>query len=478
MAPQPTNPALPTRTATLIRGDGIGPEIADAVIEIFSAANVPLRFEEAEAGLACLEKHGVGLPDSTLESIRRNHVALKGPTTTPIGKGHRSVNVAIRKALGLYANVRPCRSLPGLHTRFENVDLVIVRENTEDTYGGIEHQLTPDAAQCLRLTTRPGSLAIARYAFDYARRENRKRITCVHKGNIHKITDGLFLDSFRQVAAGYPDIAADDILIDNCCMQLVTNPARFDVLLTPNLFGDIISDLGAGLVGGLGVAPGGNIGRGRAVFEAVHGSAPDIAGQGLANPTAFILSAVEMLRHLGLAEHASRIEQAVRLALVEGIRTRDLQGNASTKEFTHAVISRIPPAATPPPSGRGPGGGTPTPFSGTSNSPVSTTSTSPPWSLLGLDIFIRHDGIPPVPERLGPLRLALIANKGVKVGPGPAPDLPLVDLYCCRYLADSPITDEQATEALNKLPARFAWTQITKLHREGPRPLYSAAQGE
>ena len=275
---------MQTYTITLIRGDGIGPEIAESVLEVFAAAEAPIRWEEAEAGLACLERHGTPIPEATLESIRRNRVALKGPTTTPVGGGHRSINVAIRKAFELFANVRPARSIPGVQTRYNDIDLILVRENIEDTYAGVEYWQTPDVAESLRLISRPGSAAVIRYAFDLARRLGRRKVTCVHKANIQKLSDGLFLECFRAIAAEYHDIESDDILVDNACMQLVMRPERFDVLVLPNLFGDIVSDLCAGLIGGLGVAPGGNIGNGYAVFEAVHGSAPDIAGKGIANP--------------------------------------------------------------------------------------------------------------------------------------------------------------------------------------------------
>jgi len=402
----------PVRTVTLIRGDGIGPEIADAVKEMFAAAGAPVAWEDMEAGLGCIERTGVGLPPETMQSILRNKVALKGPTTTPIGGGHKSINVTIRKALDLYANVRPSRSLPGVHTRFENVDLVIVRENVEDTYGGIEHMQSPDLAQCLRLITRPGSLNIARYAFEMARRERRKRVTCVNKANIMKITDGLFLECFRQVAKDYPDIEADEILIDNCCMQLVVNPGKFDVLLTTNLFGDILSDLCAGLVGGLGVAPGGNIGDGKAVFEAVHGSAPDIAGKGLANPTALLLSGVQMLRSLGMLAHADRIEQGLRGALVDGVKTRDLGGNATTREFTRAVIRAMPPLAGNDVVRQGPAA------SNTKDRPDGFAPSGPvevlrdAWDCTGLDLFVRHHGVPTFPEKVGKFRCAMISNRG------------------------------------------------------------------
>ncbi|MCA2004443.1 MAG: NADP-dependent isocitrate dehydrogenase, partial [Ignavibacterium sp.] len=295
----------------LIKGDGIGPEIADAVVKIFEAAQVPITWFEKQAGLNVIDKHPTGIPEDTLKAIQEYKVALKGPTTTPVGTGHKSVNVTLRKSLELYANVRPAKSLPGVRTRFDNVDLIIVRENIEDTYGGIEHHQTADVAQALKLITRPGSIRIAKYAFEMARLYGRKKVMAVHKANIHKLTDGLFLKCFYEVAKEYPEIQSSDLIVDNTCMQLVTNPERFDVLVLPNLYGDIVSDLAAGLVGGLGVAPGGNIGDEVAIFESVHGSAPDIAGQGIANPTALLLSSFQMLQHIGLHKTKERIEKAL-----------------------------------------------------------------------------------------------------------------------------------------------------------------------
>lgn len=329
-------------TVTLIRGDGIGPEICDSVVQIFEAAQTGIRWEEAEAGLTCFEKHGQALIDSTLEKLARNKVALKAPTTTPVGGGHKSVNVVIRKALDLFVNVRPIKTLPAVDTPFKGVDMLIVRENIEDTYGGIEHRLSEDVAQCLRIITRSGSLRCHRYAFELARREKRKKVTCGHKANIMKITDGLFLETFREVAKDYPDLEATDIIIDNACMQMVTRPQQYDVLVLPNLFGDIVSDLAAGLIGGLGVASGANIGKDCAIFEPVHGSAPDIAGKGLANPTAILFSSLAMLRHMGKLSEATRIEAALMKALSKPeTRTRDLGGKVGTKEFTTAIIGEL-----------------------------------------------------------------------------------------------------------------------------------------
>jgi isocitrate dehydrogenase (NAD+) len=259
----------------LIKGDGIGPEISDSVVEIFDAAKIPITWIEHQAGLNAIEKHPTGIPVETLEAIEKYQVALKGPTTTPVGTGHKSVNVTLRTTMELFANVRPAKSLPGVRTRFDNVDLIIVRENIEDTYSGIEHHQTASVAQGLKLITRPGSIRIAKYAFEMAKHYGRKKVLVVHKANIHKITDGLFLKCFYEVAADYPEIHSSDLIVDNTCMQLVTNPERFDVMVLPNLYGDIVSDLCAGLVGGLGVAPGGNIGENSAIFESVHGREGD-----------------------------------------------------------------------------------------------------------------------------------------------------------------------------------------------------------
>lgn len=330
------------RTLTLIPGDGIGPEISEAVTRILTAAGLQVNWDTQEGGEAsALAGRGV-MPDATIDSIAKNKIALKGPTTTPTGGGHQSANVTLRKRLDLYANVRPAKSLPGYKTRFDNVNMIIVRENTEDTYAGVEHMVAPNVAQCLKIITWEGSERVARYAFDMARKLKRKRVTCVHKANIHKLSDGLFLRAHEAVAKDFPDIQFDSIIVDNLCMQLVTRPEEFDVLVLPNLYGDIVSDLCAGLVGGLGVAPGANIGHNGAVFEAVHGSAPDIAGQGKANPTALLLSAVMMLQHMGELSMAERIEKALHTVLAEGkALTRDLKGTASTMEFAEAIIRAL-----------------------------------------------------------------------------------------------------------------------------------------
>jgi isocitrate dehydrogenase (NAD+) len=328
---------------TLIPGDGIGPELAEATRGVLEATGVGFDWEVVDAGEAVMERYGTPLPDHVLESIRRNRVALKGPITTPVGEGFRSVNVTLRQALGLYANVRPARSMKGLDTRYEGVDLVIVRENTEDLYAGIEHMVGPDAAESIKIITRAASERIARYAFDYAVANGRRTVTAVHKANIMKLSDGLFLESCRTVAAEYEGrIAFEDRIVDNMCMQLVQKPDQYDVLVLPNLYGDIVSDLAAGLVGGLGVAPGANIGIEAAVFEPVHGSAPKYAGLDRSNPTALILSGALMLRHIGETAAAERVEAAVREIIAEGRTiTYDLGGTAGTAAFGAAVAARV-----------------------------------------------------------------------------------------------------------------------------------------
>ena len=314
---------------TLIPGDGSGPEVIAAAKRVVEATGVAIEWEQAEAGAAMIEKYGTPLPDETIESIRRNGVALKGPVTTPVGTGFRSVNVAMRKIFDLYANVRPAKTYPGVITRFENIDLVVVRENTEDLYAGIEHMVGEDAAESIKLITRKGCERIIRYAFDFAVREGRKKVTAVHKANIMKCTDGMFLDIARQIAKEYPQIEFNDSIVDAMCMRLVMHPEDYDVLVCPNLYGDIVSDLCAGLVGGLGLTPSANIGVSGAIFEPIHGSAPDIAGQHKINPTAAILSASLMLAHLGEAKAAADIEQAVTKVISEGkTLTQDMGGTA------------------------------------------------------------------------------------------------------------------------------------------------------
>jgi isocitrate dehydrogenase (NAD+) len=332
-----------THRVTLIPGDGIGPELAEATRRVLDATGIEFEWETVHAGEAVIAEYGTPLPEHVLESIRRNKVALKGPITTPVGEGFRSVNVTLRQALGLYANLRPARSIQGLATRYENVDLVIVRENTEDLYAGIEHMVGPDAAESIKIITRAASERIARFAFDYAVANGRRKVTAVHKANIMKLSDGLFLESCRTVAAEFEGrVEFEDRIVDNMCMQLVQKPDLYDVLVLPNLYGDIVSDLAAGLVGGLGVAPGANIGTEAAVFEPVHGSAPKYAGQNKANPTALILSGALMLRHLGHPDVADRVERALRDVIAAGETvTYDLGGTAGTSAYADAIIARL-----------------------------------------------------------------------------------------------------------------------------------------
>lgn len=326
---------------TLINGDGIGPEISASVMKIIEASGLKIDWDIQTAGADVIEKEGTPLPERVLNSIKQNKVALKAPVTTPIGKGFRSVNVQLRKSLDLYANLRPCKNLPNVKTKFENVDIVVVRENTEDLYAGIERQVDNDTAESIKVITRKASERICKFAFDYAVKNNRKEVCVVTKANIMKLSDGLFLDCYRHIAENYPQINKREILVDNLCMQLVQNPSQFDVLVLPNLYGDIVSDLCAGLIGGLGVAQGANIGLDYAVFEPVHGSAPDIKGQDKANPTALLLSSIEMLKYIGETSYAQKIEKALFATLAQGKFTCDLGGSLTTSEFTDAIIQNL-----------------------------------------------------------------------------------------------------------------------------------------
>jgi len=327
---------------TLIPGDGTGPELTEALQTVIAATGVAVEWERQDAGLDVMEAEGTPLPERVIESVRRNKVAIKGPITTPVGSGFRSVNVGLRKSLDLYACLRPAKSIEGVRSRFDDIDLVVVRENTEDLYAGIEHMVTDDAAESIKIITRKGSERIVRFAFDYARKHGRHKVTAVHKANIMKCTDGLFLRVAREVAETYPDIEFEDRIVDNMCMQLVQKPELYDVLVLPNLYGDIVSDLCAGLVGGLGVAPGANFGTDTALFEPVHGSAPKYKGQNKVNPVALLLSAVLMLEHLGEAEAARRTYDAIAAVIGEGKTvTYDLGGTAGTQDMARAVAERI-----------------------------------------------------------------------------------------------------------------------------------------
>jgi isocitrate dehydrogenase (NAD+) len=329
---------------TLIPGDGIGPEVAEATVRAVTATGVDIEWDQVEAGARALIEQGQLIPDDVFASLEISRVGLKGPTTTPVGGGHQSINVALRKKLGLYTNFRPIRMLPGLKTRFADLalDLAIFRENTEDLYSGLEHEVVPGVVESLKIITRDASMRIARAAFEWSRRERRGKVTAIHKANIMKMSDGLFLKCCREVASQFPDIPYTELIVDNACMQLVMRPETFDVLVMPNLYGDIISDLAAGLVGGLGIVPGANLGDHHAIFEAVHGTAPDIAGKGLANPTALMQSAVLMLAHLGERQASARLHNAI--YQVYGTRdhlTGDVGGNSSTSEFTSAIIRHL-----------------------------------------------------------------------------------------------------------------------------------------
>lgn len=328
--------------ATLIPGDGIGPEVTEAAVRVVAAAGVEVHWQRVEAGADVFTKHGTPMPDEALNSIRRTRVALKGPIGTPIGGGFKSANVMLRQALDLYACVRPIRTIPGIPSRYENVDFVIVRENTEGLYTGLEHRVTEGVVESLKVVTEKASLRIARFAFELARREGRGMVTAIHKANIMKLSDGLFLECVRRISRDFPEIELREMIIDNCAMQLVTRPEQFEVLVMDNLYGDIMSDLGAGLVGGLGIVPGSNIGEDCAVFEAVHGSAPDLAGRGLANPTAVIRSAGLLVGHLGETDAAARIEAAVEKAMADPAHhTGDLGGKATTASLTDAIVREL-----------------------------------------------------------------------------------------------------------------------------------------
>ena len=330
-------------TVTLIPGDGIGPEVTAAAVRVLQATEIDFEWETVQAGASAIGAAGKALPDDVLATVRKNKVALKGPTGTPIGTGHRSVNVELRKTLDLYANLRPVRTLPGVKSRYDGVDLVVVRENTEDLYSGLEHVVVPGVVESLKIITERASTRIALFAFQYASAHKRKRISAIHKANIMKLSDGLFLDCCRAVAKQFPEIGYDEVIVDNACMQLVLDPTRFDVLLLENLYGDIVSDLCAGFIGGLGMAPGANIGEdGVAIFEAVHGSAPDIAGKNLANPLALILSSAMMLDHLREHDAARRVRSAVEAVLRDGSKlTRDLGGSAGTTEIAEAIAAKV-----------------------------------------------------------------------------------------------------------------------------------------
>jgi len=454
---------------SLIKGDGIGPEIIDSVLKIFSYIEVPVKFEEVFAGLDCYNRFSNPLPKETLESIKKNKVALKGPTTTPKGSGFKSVNVAIRKYLDLFANVRPSKSFPNVYSKYSNIDLIVIRENIEDTYPAVEYYQTPDVVQTLRITSKQGSYMINKFAFELAKNLNRKRVTCVHKANIHKFSDGMFLETFYEISKDYKDLVSDDIIVDNLCMQLVKNPEVFDVLVLPNIFGDIVSDLCAGLVGSLGLAYSANIGLKYAVFEAVHGSAPDIANQNIANPTAIILAATYMLRYLSLFDYAYIIEQALFKNFQNGIFTKDLNGNYSTTEFTKNLIKNINKSIKS--------------FTDLESKTdinidnVPALSDSKDWELVGVDIFIEWNdtnNLPNIPLEYRDLKVDFISNRATKIYPDKIGDITLVNWYRCRYLSNTQIDFKLVYELIDIFyKNKIRISQIEFLYKQGNKYMFS-----
>jgi len=473
---------------TVLSGDGIGPEVVQSALRIIEAAGVPLAPELCEAGARAFQR-GVesGVPRETIESIERTGVVLKGPLETPIGYGNKSANVTLRKLFETFANVRPVRELPGVRTPYSgrNLDIIVVRENVEDLYAGIEHMETPAVAQCLKIITRPGCEKITRFAFEFAVAEDRHRIHCATKANIMKLTEGMVKRVFEEIAPEYPSIEAKHILVDNCAHQLAMRPEQFDVIVTTNMNGDILSDLTSGLTGGLGFAPSANIGSDIAMFEAVHGSAPDIAGKNVANPTALILSAAMLLRHIGQGKAANAVEQAVLVALEQGVRTGDMQGDrppASTSAFTDAVIARLGERSHTASSRdykdlRVPG-----------HSGEVGHVTPADRSVVGVDVFIESLHLP---DTLGasleravegsPLALHSIANRGTAVWPGTGQRTSLVDAYQCRFRARDgamPVSDAGTLDLLARIGADHRWVHVEKLQRFDGADAFSKAQGE
>ncbi len=479
-----------TKTVTVIPGDGIGPECIDAARQIIQATGVPLEWEECQAG-ATVFKQGIasGVPQETLTSIARTRVVLKGPLETPVGYGEKSANVTLRKFFETYANIRPARELPGVPTPFsgQGIDLVVIRENVEDLYAGIEHMQTPGVAQCLKLISRKGCEKIVRLAFAYARAEGRKKITCATKANIMKQTEGLLKRTFEEVAPEYPEIAANHILIDNCAHQLALRPNQFDVILTTNMNGDIISDLTSGLVGGLGFAPSANIGNNVAMFEAVHGSAPGFAGRNIINPSAVILSTVMMLRHLGEFEAAAQIKNAVLVTLEDAQhRTFDVTGSeeqcAKTTEFTAAIIANL--------------GRHSKYWAGREYAPLQLpeVSATPDFvhpvtrRVSGVDVFL-ESGLAPQPlgtsieqiVRELPLQLKMISNRGTKVYPDNGAITDCVDHWRCRFVQRDnrlEVSDQEVLDLLHRLGQHHRWVHVEKLQEFDGQAAYTKAQGE
>jgi len=487
------------RRVTVIPGDGVGPEVVRSAQRIIAAAGVVIDWETAEAGAEVFKRGDTsGVPQATRDSIARTGVVLKGPLETPVGFGEKSANVTLRKLFETYANVRPARELPGVPTRYagEGVDMIIVRENIEDLYAGIEHMQTPDVAQCLKIISRKGSEKIIRYAFELARREGRRTVTCATKANIMKLTEGLFKRVFEELSAEYPGIVADHLIIDNVAHQMAKNPAQFDVVVTTNLNGDIISDLASGLVGGLGFAPSGNYGDDVAIFEAVHGSAPKYAGKDVINPTALILSSLMMLRHVGESDVADRIEDAVHVTLEEGKAVTqdlarqtggDVEQAASTTGFTDAIIANLgrQPSTVPPRGGseRPSGEATPRPhwLYG------AAVSAAVPRTTVGVDLFLETwepaDAAGAVLERLAgnALKLEMISSRGTMVWPstGLSPDD--VGLLRARFVAredGASVPDREIAGLVSRVGEQFAWTHIEKLHVFAGTPGYTKAQGQ
>jgi len=481
-----TSPSRPT--VTLIPGDGIGPECVDAAVDIIAAVGVDIDWDERHAGERVFEA-GIasGVPDDTIESINRTRVVLKGPLGTPVGYGEKSANVTLRKLFETYANIRPVRELPGVTTRYSGsgIDLVVVRENVEDLYAGIEHMQTPGVAQCLKLISRKGCDKIVRLAFEFARSEGRRSVACATKSNIMKLTEGEMKRTFERIAPEYPEIEAWHVIIDNCAHQLVKKPEQFDVIVTTNMNGDIISDLTSALVGGLGFAPSANLGSDVAIFEAVHGSAPKYAGRNVINPTAVVLSSVMMLKHLGEFEAAETVEHAVLSTLQQGHLTGDVVGydrGVSTSEYTKAIIAnlgkrvdgytvrRVNPIQIPP----------------APKDPVTVRPTS--REIVGTDIFIETGHFPeqlgPVLEGLAegsPLRLKMVSNRGTKVYPDGNTNIDVVDQYRCRFIRrddTAPIALETIRDLLARIETAYPWCHVELLQLFDGQPSYTKAQGE
>jgi isocitrate dehydrogenase len=477
-----------TKHITVIPGDGIGPEVVKSALDIIQASGAKVTWEEHHAG-ASIFKQGLpsGVPQETIDSIKKTRIVLKGPLETPVGFGEKSANVTLRKLFETYGNIRPVRELPGVTTPYSgrHLDLVVVRENVEDLYAGIEHMQTPGVAQCLKLISRKGCEKIVRLGFEFARSQGRKKIHCATKSNIMKFTEGLLKKTFEAIAPEYPDIEANHIIVDNCAHQLVKKPEQFDIIVTTNMNGDILSDLTSALIGGLGFAPSANIGNDVAIFEAVHGSAPKYAGKNNINPTAMILSGVLMLRHIGEFEAANAIEQAVMVTLESGVLTRDVVGDekaASTTFFTETVIKNLgkTSAKYPPRQIK------PIIMPQVSSSPVNGTVKS--RRVIGMDIFIESpllpDAIGPTLEKLlegTPLRLKMISNRGTRVYPATGTLTDCTDQYRCRTVArddKADLTQAELLSVLNKVGGTFSWAHIEKLQEFDGALAFSKAQGE